>query len=160
MDIYDQQQGGDSQTCSHASTTSTTSTTTPPCPALPPPPLSPLLSVNQLLALYSRERLLVHPLCWTDRQPALLGCHINSRYDETRNSTVEENAGVVSSKSDPDDGHLAKRLKSQLDQERLADVVEQLLEPLNARRILFQMEYVSLCRPNLGTHLHTLTSFR
>lgn len=124
---------------------------------IPSPLLPLLLSINRLLALYHRERLLVHPLCWTDRQLALLGCRINSHYshpNETNNGTVEESAGVVSSKSDPDDDRLAKRLNRQLSQESMADVVEQLLKPLNARRILFQMEFVSLCRRNLPIYIH------
>ncbi|AEO62357.1 uncharacterized protein THITE_2106449 [Thermothielavioides terrestris NRRL 8126] len=40
--------------------------------------LSPL-SIHRLIALHSHERLLVHPLLWTDRHLTLLGCHIHHR---------------------------------------------------------------------------------
>ncbi|KAK4040272.1 hypothetical protein C8A01DRAFT_15816, partial [Parachaetomium inaequale] len=44
------------------------------CSNEPPP-----LSINRLAALHPRERLLVHPFLWTDRQLALLGCRIHPR---------------------------------------------------------------------------------
>jgi hypothetical protein len=38
---------------------------------------APPLSINRLIALHSRERLFVHPLCWTDRQLTLLQCRFH-----------------------------------------------------------------------------------
>ena len=90
--------------------------------------------------------MLVHPLAWTGRQPALLGCRINSHHDETNNDTVQENGEVAAFRSDQisdlDTDRLAKLLNSQLYPESLANTVEQLLKRLHARRILIQMEYV------------------
>jgi hypothetical protein len=128
MAISGEHQGDDRQNGS--------STPTPPPPPLLPPPLS----INRLLALHPRERLLVHPLRWTDQQPALLGCRIHSHHDEAHSAAAEENTGAASSKSDRLAGLLAKRLNGQLDPERLADTVAQLLAPLDARHILLQMD--------------------
>ncbi len=129
----------------------------------PTPPRLPLLalplSINQLLALHPREQLLVHPLRWTDRQPALLGCRIRSHHDEAHSAAADKNAGAAS-KSDRLANLLANRLNGQLDPERLADTVAQLLAPLDARRILLQMKYVrptSTAHALFPTNLHVLT---
>ncbi|KAK4130232.1 hypothetical protein BT67DRAFT_445867 [Trichocladium antarcticum] len=95
----------------------------------PPPTTSPL-SINRLLALHPRERLLVHPLCWTDRQLDLLGCRIHSHYEEADSAGADENAGATSSKSDRLAAFLAERLNFQLHHEELADTIAQLLRPL------------------------------
>lgn len=137
-----------------------------PCAPNPPPPLllSPPLSINQLLALHPRERLQVHPLRWTDRQPTLLGCRIYSHFDGARSAAADKNAEPVSPKSDDSDrlaDFLAKRLNEQLDPKRLGDTVIQLLAPLDARRILVQMKYVypmpTAHVPPSPTSLHVLT---
>ncbi|KAK3906523.1 hypothetical protein C8A05DRAFT_11726 [Staphylotrichum tortipilum] len=129
MAISDEHQGDGRQSCSN--------TPTP----LPPPLLSPLLSINRLLALHPRERLLVHPLRWTDRQPTLLGCRIHSHHDEAYSAAADENTEAASSKSDRLAALLAKRLNGQLDPERLADTIMQLLAPLDACHILLRMDW-------------------
>ncbi|KAH6630548.1 hypothetical protein B0J18DRAFT_421475 [Chaetomium sp. MPI-SDFR-AT-0129] len=129
MAISGQHEGDGRQSC--------LSTPTPPRPPLLPPPLS----INRLLALHPRERLLVHPLRWTDRQPALLGCRIYSHFDDARSAAADENTEPASPKSERLAGLLAKRLNGQLDPERLGDTVTQLLAPLDARRILLQMNW-------------------
>ncbi|KAK3292891.1 uncharacterized protein B0H64DRAFT_202874 [Chaetomium fimeti] len=126
MDIYDKHQDGDDQGDGRQSYSSTP---TPQCPPLLPP----LLSINRLLALHSRERLLVHPLRWTDRQPALLGCRIHSHHDEVTNATAKENTRVASSKSNPFTDRLAKRLKCEMGPGNLVGTTAQLLAPLDAR---------------------------
>ena len=136
------------------------STPTPPRSPLLTPLVTPRLSINRLLALHPHERLLVHPLRWTNRQPALLGCRIYSHHDEAHSAAADENAGTASSKSDRLASLLAKRLNGQLDPERLADTVKKLLAPLDASRILFQMEYVhpmSTAHVLVPTNLHVLT---
>ena len=105
-----------------------------------PPPLS----INQVLALYPRERLQVHPLRWTDRQLALLGCRIHSRHDEAQSTAADEKAEAASSKSGRLAGLLAQRLSRQVCPEDLVDIVKPLLVPLHARRISFHMKYVGL----------------
>ncbi|KAH6847570.1 hypothetical protein B0I37DRAFT_375367 [Chaetomium sp. MPI-CAGE-AT-0009] len=126
MAIYDKHQGDDHQSCS--------STSNPPHPPLLPA----LLSINRLVALHSRERLLVHPLCWTDRQPALLGCRLYSHRDKVYSAVADENPGLASSKSERVADRLAKRLRCQLDPKKMADTVALLLAPLDPR-ILIQM---------------------
>jgi hypothetical protein len=64
----DEPNDGDHQSCSDA-----------------PPPLS----IHRLVALHARERLLVHPFLWTDRQVALLGCRIHPCGEASSPSTSE-----------------------------------------------------------------------
>ena len=89
------------------------------CSSMLPP-----LSIKRLLALHPRERLLVHPLCWTDRQLTLLDCRIHSH------SSTSENAEDGTPKSDGLARLLARRLNRQLGWERLADTIQKLLRPL------------------------------
>jgi hypothetical protein len=118
---------------------------------------TPPLSINRLLALYPRERLLVHPLCWTDRQPALLGCRIHT-HEEADSAGPDENAGAAS-KSDRLAAFLAERLNFQLHHEELASTIAQLLQPLGGR-ISIDLKYVrpiSIAYAPLPTNLHVLT---
>lgn len=107
----------------------------PSCASITPP-----LSVNRLVVLHARERLLVHPLCWTDRQLALLECRIHRRGEGPRGDGVcerttetagpAESAEPVSPKSDRLVRFLARRLKYQLTWSELADTLQKLLRPL------------------------------
>lgn len=128
MALLDEPPGDDRQSCSSTPT---------------PPPTTPLLSINRLLALHPRERLLVHPMCWTDRQLALLGCRIHSHYEEAdgAGAGADENARATSSKSDRLAAFLAERLNCQLHYEELADTMAQLLRPLRGR-ISIELQYV------------------
>ena len=143
MAISGEHQGDDRQSCSNT----------------PTPPHSPPLSINRLLALHPRERLLVHPLCWTDRQPALLSCRIHSHYEEASSSGADENARATPSKSDRLAAFLAERLNFQLHEDDLADTIARLLRPLGGR-ISIELKCVRpmlIAHAPFPTNLHVLT---
>ncbi|KAK3352637.1 hypothetical protein B0T25DRAFT_189624 [Lasiosphaeria hispida] len=120
MALPDAHQADDCQSCS---------STTPPTP---PPPLS----INRLIALYPRERLLVHPLRWTDRQPALLDCCIHDHDEEAHGAGAHESTvttkttEAASSEPDAYTHFLARRLSCSFDDGVLADTVLNLIWPL------------------------------
>lgn len=67
--------------------------------ALPPPPVhpadtpQPALSIHQIFRQNAHERLLVHPLHWTSRQLALLGCtFVDAEPPRTADDAVENAA--------------------------------------------------------------------
>ncbi|KAK4158064.1 hypothetical protein C8A00DRAFT_11118 [Chaetomidium leptoderma] len=92
----------------------------------------PPLSISQLVARYPRERLLVHPLCWSDRQLTLLGCRIHSRGEGGLGAGAHENAEDRSEPPAPDGlaRLLARRLNRRLSWGRLIDTILKLLWPL------------------------------
>ncbi|KAK3364140.1 hypothetical protein B0T25DRAFT_58895 [Lasiosphaeria hispida] len=103
-------------------------------PPTPPPPLS----INRLVALYPRERLLVHPLRWTDRQLALLDCRIHDH---------DEEAGAHEAASSEPDAYtrfLARRLSRSFDDGVLADTVLNLIWPLRGHTSVEHNRAVSL----------------
>ncbi|KAH6649551.1 hypothetical protein F5144DRAFT_588242 [Chaetomium tenue] len=99
---------------------------------LPLPP--PGLSINKLAALYPRERLLVHPLQWSDRQIALLNCRIHYSGDQSAASHGDANMNT-----DPPppksqlELFLADRLKFRLTHEEFIETTRRLLRPLGGR---------------------------
>lgn len=114
-------------------------------PIPPPPPLS----INRLLALYPRERLLVHPLSWTDRQLALLDCRMHdyneeadcaSAYGSTETTKTTEGA---SPEPDAYTRFLAGRLYTSFNNGVLADTVLNLIWPLRGRALV-KYQYVRL----------------
>ncbi|KAK4152321.1 hypothetical protein C8A00DRAFT_16357 [Chaetomidium leptoderma] len=101
-----------------------------------PPPLSPplpRLSINRLVALHPRERLLVHPFRWTDQQPALLGCYIHSRDKDATGAGARENAVAASPKADRLARFLARNLNCYFEDGQLATTVLKLLRPFGSR---------------------------
>ena len=64
------------------------------------PTPSPPLSINRPLALHPRERLMVHLICWADRQLAVLGCRIHSRAEESLVASANEDTVAASPKAD------------------------------------------------------------
>ena len=131
MAVPDEYQGDDCHSCSST-------------PSPPPPPLS----INQHVALHSRERLLVHPLRWTARQLTLLDCRLRSHGEGSRSVAAHENANVDAAFSRPD--HLARllsrRLNLQLSWEELIDTTRRLLQPLGGRISIYD-RYVRPCQP-------------
>jgi hypothetical protein len=133
MALPDAHQDDDRQSCSR---------TTPP---IPPPPLS----INRLVALYPRERLLVHPLRWTDRQPALLDCRIHDHNEEARGAGAYESTETTktteAASSEPDayTRFLARRLCHSFDDGELADTVLNLIRPLRGHTSV-EHKYVRL----------------
>ncbi|KAK3900745.1 hypothetical protein C8A05DRAFT_35595 [Staphylotrichum tortipilum] len=122
------------------------------------PPLE-RLSINRLLALYPRERLLVHPLRWTGRQLDLLACRIHSRRADAPSddhSADHDEARSVSCSSGPGPGSLPRRLARLLatrleggmsmDAAEFADTVALLLAPISPRPIWIHSK-------SLGLHL-------
>ncbi len=111
------------------------------CSSTPTPPPSPL-SINRLLALHPRERLLVHPLRWTDRQPALLDCRIHDHDEEAHGAGTHESTettkttDAVSSEPDAYPRFLARRLCHSFDDGVLADTVLNLIWPLRGRTLV------------------------
>ncbi len=98
------------------------------------------LSINEIAARHPRERLLVHPLRWTDRQVTLLDCRIHSRCvsepEGARSTAAHENANPDAASSNPDDDLvrlLARRLNYQISWENWIDTARRLLRPLGRR---------------------------
>lgn len=86
---------------------------------LPPP----TLSINRLITTHARERLVVHPLLWTDRHLALLQCRFHPHGD-----VVAEQDGTLTPPSVPEDPRLdPRRLRRRLPFLDLEDVVYGLL---------------------------------
>ena len=117
-----QDEDRDRQSCS--------STPAPPTPA--PPFVSRPLSINRLLAIYPRERLLVHPLCWTDRQPALLGCCIHD-HDEEALDNAETTAAESFSRALPLRLTLSHLLTTVFNDGEFAATIQTLIQPLGGR---------------------------
>jgi hypothetical protein len=135
MAFPDARQGDGRQSCSRTA------------PPIPPP----LLSINRLVALYPRERLLVHPLRWTDRQPALLDCHIHDHDEEAHGAGAHDTTEAASSEPDAYTRFLARRLRRSFDDGVLADTVLNVIWPLGGRTSV-EHKYV---RPHSGTLMRT-----
>ncbi|KAL2134553.1 hypothetical protein VTI74DRAFT_11525 [Chaetomium olivicolor] len=97
------------------------------CRTTTPPPFS----INRLVALHSRERLLVHPLRWSDRQLSLLQCRFHSRGEGGRAESMpmEYLGGVRPSAQEA--RRCARRLARPVDWWTLIDLVLDLLESVS-----------------------------
>ncbi|KAH6632801.1 hypothetical protein F5144DRAFT_651385 [Chaetomium tenue] len=144
-----QDEDHDGQSCS--------STPAPPTPA---PPLVPRpLSINRLLAIHARERLLVHPLCWTDRQPALLGCRIHD-HDEEALDNAETTAAESFSRALPPRLSLSHLLTTIFNDGEFAATVETLVQALGGRIWVAGSRATSLyfhCRPGPSIRFYHLS---
>ncbi|EAQ92119.1 predicted protein [Chaetomium globosum CBS 148.51] len=109
--------------------------------SFPPPGLS----INKLAALYPRERLLVHPLRWSDRQVALLNCRIHYRGD--RDTANHGNANTNTDPPPPKSQlelFLADRLKFRLTHEEFIETTQRLLPPLGGQITIGDQRIASL----------------
>ncbi|KAK3290152.1 uncharacterized protein B0H64DRAFT_427898 [Chaetomium fimeti] len=95
--------------------------------SLPPPGLS----INQLAALHSRERLLVHPLRWSDRQVALLDCRIHF-FEDAGSAASHGNADTNTDPLAPKSRlelFLADNLRLRFTWDEFIDITRRLLRP-------------------------------